>query len=107
MSAPQFWSTPLRYLRWASHEKPAIFYSLLIGSMGPVALVTLPPLRRALGDVDPEPIPMTYPSKPANPPTLSGKLGWLAAPPIGSIRLTTISHIVPKGPRVVPQGYED
>ncbi|KAJ5906562.1 uncharacterized protein N7473_003478 [Penicillium subrubescens] len=75
MSTPQFWSTPLRYIRWASHEKPAIFYSLLIGSMGPVALVTLPPLRRALGDVDPEPIPMTYP--------------------------------IPKGPRVVPQGYED
>lgn len=31
--------------------------------MGPVALVGLPPLRRALGDVDPEPIPMSYPSK--------------------------------------------
>jgi hypothetical protein len=66
MSTPQFWSTPLRYIRWASHEKPAILYSLLIGSMGPVALVTLPPLRRALGDVDPEPIPMTYPSKHGN-----------------------------------------
>jgi hypothetical protein len=63
MSTPLFWSTPIRYLRWASHEKPAIFYSLLIGSMGPVALVTLPPLRRALGDVDPEPIPLSYPRK--------------------------------------------
>lgn len=62
MSTPQFWSTPLRYLRWASHERPAIFYSLIIGSMGPVALVGLPPLRRALGDVDPETIPMSYPS---------------------------------------------
>lgn len=63
MSSPQFWQTPLRYLRWASHEKPAIFYSIIVGSMGPVALVTLPPIRRFLGDVDPEPIPMTYPSK--------------------------------------------
>jgi hypothetical protein len=27
--------------------------------------------------------------------------------PIGSLRLTTIYHTVPKGPRVVPQGYED
>jgi hypothetical protein len=63
MATPQFWSTPLRYLRWASHEKPAIFYSIIIGSMGPVSLVALPPIRRALGDVDPEPIPLTYPSK--------------------------------------------
>ncbi|KAJ5609320.1 hypothetical protein N7540_007776 [Penicillium herquei] len=61
MSTPQFWSTPLRYIRWAAHEKPAIFFSLVIGSMGPVALVTLPPIRRALGDVDPEPIPLSYP----------------------------------------------
>lgn len=62
-TTPLFWSTPIRYLRWASHEKPAIFWSLVIGGMGPVALVGLPPLRRALGDVDPEPIPMSYPSK--------------------------------------------
>ncbi|KAE8349120.1 hypothetical protein BDV28DRAFT_141894 [Aspergillus coremiiformis] len=61
MSTPQFWSTPLRYIRWASHEKPAIFYSIIVGAMGPVMLVTLPPIRYALGDIDPEPIPMTYP----------------------------------------------
>jgi hypothetical protein len=63
MSAPVFWSTPLRYLRWASYEKPAIFYSIVVGSFGPVALVTLPPIRRYFGDVDPEPIPLTYPGK--------------------------------------------
>ncbi|KAL2849218.1 hypothetical protein BJY01DRAFT_210892 [Aspergillus pseudoustus] len=63
MTTPQFWSTPLRYLRWASHEKPAIFYSLVIGATGPVMLVSLPPIRRFFGDVDPEPIPLTYPSK--------------------------------------------
>lgn len=65
MSNPQFWSTPLRYIRWAAHEKPAIFFSLVIGGMGPIALVGLPPIRRALGDVDPEPIPLSYPSKSA------------------------------------------
>ncbi|RAK98878.1 NADH:ubiquinone oxidoreductase subunit NDUFA3 [Aspergillus ibericus CBS 121593] len=64
MSTPQFWSTPLRYLRWASHERPAIFYSLIIGAMGPVSLVALPPIRHALGDIDPEPIPMSYPIPP-------------------------------------------
>ncbi|GFF55432.1 NADH-ubiquinone oxidoreductase 9.5 kDa subunit [Aspergillus udagawae] len=61
MTTPQFWSTPLRYLRWASHEKPAIFYSLVVGATGPLMLVTLPPIRRFFGDVDPEPIPLTYP----------------------------------------------
>ncbi|GIK00216.1 hypothetical protein Aspvir_004236 [Aspergillus viridinutans] len=61
MTTPQFWSTPLRYLRWASHEKPAIFYSLVVGATGPLMLVTLPPIRRFFGDIDPEPIPLTYP----------------------------------------------
>jgi hypothetical protein len=69
MSTPQFWSTPLRYIRWASYEKPAILYSLIIGSMGPVALFGIPPIRRALGDVDPEPVPLTYPSM-NHPPSL-------------------------------------
>ena len=63
MSNPQFWSSPLRYLRWASHVKPAIFYAMVLGCSGPVSLVALPPIRRFFGDVDPEPIPLTYPSK--------------------------------------------
>ncbi|KAJ5317908.1 hypothetical protein N7508_002416 [Penicillium antarcticum] len=61
MSTPQFWSTPLRYIRWAAHEKPAMLCSLIIGFSGPLALFGIPPIRRALGDVDPEPIPLTYP----------------------------------------------
>ena len=62
MSAPLFWSTPLRYIRWAAHEKPAILAALCIGAMGPISLAAIPPIRHALGDVDPEPIPLTYPS---------------------------------------------
>ncbi|WEW55987.1 n19m, NADH-ubiquinone oxidoreductase 9.5 kDa subunit [Emydomyces testavorans] len=61
MSKPVFWSTPIRYMRWAAIEKPAIFYSIVMGSLGPVALVTLPPIRRYFGDVDPPPVPMSYP----------------------------------------------
>lgn len=64
MSKPSFWSTPLRYFRWASHERPAYFWSILIGSTGPVAMVGIPPVRKYFGDVDPEPIPLSYPSKP-------------------------------------------
>ncbi|KAJ5795114.1 hypothetical protein N7457_001713 [Penicillium paradoxum] len=85
MSTPQFWSTPFRYLRWAAHEKPAILAALFIGSMGPVALVTIPPIRHALGDVDPEPIPMTYPS----------------------MKSLQSLQFVPQGPRVIPKGYDD
>jgi hypothetical protein len=63
MSAtPRFFSQPIRYLRWAAIEKPAIFYSIIIGSMGPVSLVVVPPIRRALGDNERPEIPLTYPS---------------------------------------------
>lgn len=50
-------------MRWASHEKPAIFYSIVIGSIGPVMLVTVPPIRKRLGDGPRERIPLTYPGK--------------------------------------------
>ncbi|KAH7311041.1 hypothetical protein BKA65DRAFT_163232 [Rhexocercosporidium sp. MPI-PUGE-AT-0058] len=62
MSAlPRFFSQPLRYLRWAAIEKPAIFYSIVIGSMGPVVVLTVPPIRRMLGDGKRPEIPLTYP----------------------------------------------
>ena len=59
----RFWGQPIRYLRWASHEKPAIFWSCVLGSFGPVALFGLPPLRRYFGDEDPSLIPHTYPGE--------------------------------------------
>ncbi|KAF2138931.1 uncharacterized protein K452DRAFT_290040 [Aplosporella prunicola CBS 121167] len=62
-------------MRWVSHEKPAVFYSFVVGFMGPAIVVAAPPFRRLIGD-DPRPeIPMTYP--------------------------------IPKGPRVIPEGYDD
>ncbi|KAL3418831.1 NADH-ubiquinone oxidoreductase 9.5 kDa subunit [Phlyctema vagabunda] len=62
MSAtPKFFSQPFRYMRWAAIEKPAIFYSVIIGSMGPVSLIVVPPIRYRLGDGPRPKIPMTYP----------------------------------------------
>ncbi|KAF2843207.1 putative NADH-ubiquinone oxidoreductase 9.5 kDa subunit [Patellaria atrata CBS 101060] len=61
MSQPRFWGTPFSYLRWASHNKPAIFYSMVVGSMGPVFLIAVPPIRRYFGDHPREKIPLTYP----------------------------------------------
>ena len=62
-STPRFFSTPLRYLHWASIEKPAIVYSVVIGSLGPVVALAAPPIRARLGDGPREMIPLTYPSE--------------------------------------------
>jgi hypothetical protein len=63
MSAyPRFFSQPFRYLRWASIEKPAIFYSIVVGSIGPLLILTVPPIRMMLGDAKRPEIPLTYPS---------------------------------------------
>ncbi|KAE9365345.1 hypothetical protein N431DRAFT_488533 [Stipitochalara longipes BDJ] len=62
MSAyPRFFSQPFRYLRWAAIEKPAIFYSIVVGSVGPVLVVTVPAIRTRLGDPKRPEIPLTYP----------------------------------------------
>lgn len=61
MTTPYFWRQPLQYLRWASHEKPAIFYSIAIGTLGPLTLFVVPPIRHRLGDGPRETIPLTYP----------------------------------------------
>ncbi|KAI0728319.1 hypothetical protein C8Q72DRAFT_974276 [Fomitopsis betulina] len=50
-----------RYLQRQAHEQPVIFYSCVIGLIGPTMLVTVPPVRRALGYKNPEQIPTTYP----------------------------------------------
>ncbi|KUJ09780.1 uncharacterized protein LY89DRAFT_657283 [Mollisia scopiformis] len=73
MSAlPRFWSQPLRYFRWAAIEKPAIFYSLIIGTMGPVTIVVVPPIRKWLGDGPRPEIPLTYPIPTTPRKTLDG-----------------------------------
>ncbi|KAL2258455.1 hypothetical protein VTK26DRAFT_8227 [Humicola hyalothermophila] len=58
---PRFWATPLKYLRWSMRERPAFFFSVAVGAMGPISLAVIPPLRRRLGDPDAAPIPLTYP----------------------------------------------
>ncbi|KAG6333532.1 hypothetical protein ID866_5557 [Astraeus odoratus] len=51
-----------RSLQWLAHERPVIFFSLLIGISGPVLAFTVPPIRRNyFGYSSPEPIPTSYP----------------------------------------------
>ncbi|GAB7347349.1 hypothetical protein MBLNU459_g4286t1 [Dothideomycetes sp. NU459] len=61
MAPVSFWSAPSTYIRWASREKPAIFWSLVIGSVGPVVALTVPPIRARFGDGPRPQIPLTYP----------------------------------------------
>jgi len=61
--SPVIWSNPILYMRWAAREKPAIFWSVVIGSMGPVMAFTVPPIRHRLGDGPRPQIPLTYPSE--------------------------------------------
>ncbi|CAO1621447.1 unnamed protein product [Parajaminaea phylloscopi] len=50
-----------RYLQRTAHEQPVIFWSFLVGSVGPIAVVTVPPIRRSFGWVPAERIPTSYP----------------------------------------------
>jgi hypothetical protein len=59
--SPLFFRQPLRYLKWASINKPAYFYSIIVGCIGPVMVVTVPPIRRYMGEEQIQKIPMTYP----------------------------------------------
>ncbi|KAI1246153.1 hypothetical protein MGN70_013050 [Eutypa lata] len=58
---PRFWAGPIRYLHWASRERPAYFWSAIIGAAGPITLFTVPPISKRLGYERASPIPMTYP----------------------------------------------
>lgn len=58
---PRFWAGPLRYLRWSARERPAFFFAVAIGALGPISLAVIPPIRNRLGDPDAAPIPLTYP----------------------------------------------
>ncbi|CAD6892477.1 unnamed protein product [Tilletia controversa] len=50
-----------RYLQRSAHEQPVVFYSLIIGSVGPVLVLTVPPIRRMYGWKPAERIPTSYP----------------------------------------------
>ncbi|CAD6501984.1 BgTH12-02227 [Blumeria graminis f. sp. triticale] len=58
---PRFFSQPFKFIHWASIEKPAIFWSIIIGSLGPATIVVAPTIRRLFGDKPRPPIPLTYP----------------------------------------------
>lgn len=44
-----------------AHENPVIFYSVIIGSIGPIFAITIPPIRERYGYRPAEMIPTSYP----------------------------------------------
>merc|ERR1712032_713828 len=50
-----------RFLQRSAHESPVVFFSLLIGAVGPIAVVTIPPIRKHYGWKPAERIPTSYP----------------------------------------------
>ncbi|EIW68681.1 hypothetical protein TREMEDRAFT_32065 [Tremella mesenterica DSM 1558] len=44
-----------------AHESPVIFYSLVLGFVGPTMVLTVPPIRKSFGWKPAERIPTTYP----------------------------------------------
>ncbi|RMZ14893.1 hypothetical protein D0860_01942 [Hortaea werneckii] len=99
MAPVEFFEAPAKYFRWAIRQKPAIFWALVIGTMGPVMAFTVPPIRTYLGDGPRPQIPLTYPSK--SPPTDRGSQRWR------NEEGATGGVSFPKGPRKIPQGYDD
>jgi hypothetical protein len=96
----------LRYLRWASIEKPAIFWSIVVGSVGPVLVVAVPPIRNRLGDPRRPDIPLTYPSKWLPFLRLAMELQSDGKLNLGQW-LTNSFCAVPAGPRKPISGYDD
>jgi len=60
---PHFWRTPIRYLRWCSHERPALFFATVLGGIGPLLLLTVPGYRKMTGYEMRPAVPMTYPGE--------------------------------------------
>ncbi|KAI5796253.1 hypothetical protein DFH27DRAFT_110290 [Peziza echinospora] len=60
---PLFFDNPYRYLRFASHQYPALYWSVVIGGVSPIILLVVPWARKRLGYENSPRVPMTYPCK--------------------------------------------
>ncbi|KAH8105407.1 hypothetical protein BXZ70DRAFT_524200 [Cristinia sonorae] len=53
--------TTYRYLQRQAHESPVIFYSCVLGAIGPLLVITVPPVRKSMGWKPADRVPTTYP----------------------------------------------
>ncbi|PFH52975.1 hypothetical protein AMATHDRAFT_172490 [Amanita thiersii Skay4041] len=50
-----------RYLQRQAHESPVLFYSVVLGFIGPLMVVTIPPIRERMGYRPAEMVPTSFP----------------------------------------------
>ncbi|PAV19109.1 NADH-ubiquinone oxidoreductase kDa subunit [Pyrrhoderma noxium] len=50
-----------RYLNRQAHENPVILWSCVVGAVGPLMVVTVPPIRKSFGWKPAPQIPTSYP----------------------------------------------
>ncbi|KAF8227315.1 hypothetical protein L208DRAFT_1297332 [Tricholoma matsutake] len=50
-----------RYIQRQAHENTVLFYSVVLGLVGPVMVVAVPPIREHFGYKPAEMVPATYP----------------------------------------------
>ncbi|KAI0883951.1 uncharacterized protein GGS22DRAFT_166484 [Annulohypoxylon maeteangense] len=58
---PHFYAGPLKYCRWAARNSPAYFWSCVLGAVGPIMVLTVPPILERMGYQRTPPVPLTYP----------------------------------------------
>ncbi|ODV58745.1 uncharacterized protein ASCRUDRAFT_82647 [Ascoidea rubescens DSM 1968] len=58
---PLFLRNPIRTLRFYAHTKPNLFFSAVIGIIGPLGVLFITPLRRKYLFEDAPPVPTYYP----------------------------------------------
>ncbi|EXF76406.1 NADH-ubiquinone oxidoreductase 9.5 kDa subunit [Colletotrichum fioriniae PJ7] len=107
-ASPRFWAGPIRYCRWASREKPAYFWSVVLGALGPIQLAVVPPVRNFIGDYNAPPIPVTYPGESReNENTAKADEASLHQREHERQQKNTNDATVPAGPRKQLTGYDD
>ncbi|PRT55020.1 hypothetical protein B9G98_02640 [Wickerhamiella sorbophila] len=72
MSSPRFWSQPVKYLRYASYDRPHVVLAFILGVGGPLAAVTLYNTREKYLYKDAPLIPLSYPLPAKRDTTLTG-----------------------------------
>ncbi|KAF8484355.1 hypothetical protein JB92DRAFT_3029068 [Gautieria morchelliformis] len=55
------WRNAYRSTRQFAHEKPVIFFSLVLGGIGPVLVAVVPPIRTSMGWKPEARVPTSYP----------------------------------------------
>ncbi|CAG8497597.1 319_t:CDS:2 [Ambispora gerdemannii] len=105
-------SQPFKATYRFAYDRPAYFWSLVIGFAGPVYVLVMPPILKKFGHVKPEAIPYTYPSKSQYMAVIFvnfrvDHMQLVSQYNLGSRYFIYVVILVPNRPRRPTVGYED